>query len=391
MREFAPGIEAQRFAILRDRFGALALRFERSAQPFERIGTIGPIAALRRRADVVRQEAFGTGEIRALKKYCDAAKIIEARVRGINRGGALNGQFKIGGAARALKKAGDFKIGLNALRFLLQELAVDFFGLCRFFLDMKNIHGAREAAFDGIEKGNGFHLPARIVLVAAGNPGSVHFILGKIAVRGNVRGIEPHGSLKFFLDLAGEREAVLAVGFFAVGAAEPLMIERAFGLELNSALEGGNGGIEIEEFVGAASEPEMNLGIIGGFFERGLKCFRGGDVVAGVETFFGSAKVSGVIERGRLDAIRGGEGGAEKRGRAEEGREKESDSATSDDGPTRQAKWHALSSVNEPLRRLRRMPRQPNLIRSPFTVHPLRGTPTWRKKQRPPAFCKCGF
>src|SRR5260370_38870581 len=107
MREFAPGIKAQRFAILRDRFGALALRFERSAQPFERIGTKGPIAALRRSADIVSQETLRAGEIRVLEKFCYAATIIEARVRGINRGGALNGQFEIGGAAMMLKKAGD--------------------------------------------------------------------------------------------------------------------------------------------------------------------------------------------------------------------------------------------------------------------------------------------
>jgi len=326
MREFAPGIEAQRFAILRDRFGALALRFERSAQPFERISTKGPIAALRRRADIVSQETLGSGEIRVLEKFCDAAKIIEARVRGINRRGALNGQFQIGGASMMLKKAGDFKIGLNALRLLLQNLPINLFGLRRFFLDMENIHGARKAAFDGIENGNGFHLLAGIVLVATGNPGSVHFILGKIAVRRHVRGIEMHGGLKFLLDLAGEREAVLAVGFFTVGAAKPLMIERTFGLKLDGALEGSGGGIEIEEFVGAASAPEMNLRIIGGFFERSLKCFRGGDVVAGVETFFGGAKVSSVIGRGRLDAVRAGEGGGERRGRAEEGHEKESHS-----------------------------------------------------------------
>src|SRR5258708_23853372 len=99
MREFAPGIEAQRFAISRDRFGALALCFERSTQPFERIGTKGPIAALRRGADIASQETLRFGEIRVLEKFCDAAKIIEALVRGINRGGALDVQFNIAGAA----------------------------------------------------------------------------------------------------------------------------------------------------------------------------------------------------------------------------------------------------------------------------------------------------
>src|SRR5258708_36635167 len=109
MREFAPGIEAQRFAILRDRFGALALRFKRSTQPFESIGTKGPIAALRRGADIASQETLRFGEIRVLEKFCDAAKIIEALVRGINRRGALNGQFEIGGAGLKVNKNDGFK------------------------------------------------------------------------------------------------------------------------------------------------------------------------------------------------------------------------------------------------------------------------------------------
>jgi hypothetical protein len=166
---------------------------------------------------------------------------------------------------------------------------------------------------------------------------------------------------------------VLAVGFFTVGAAKPLMIERTPGLELDGALEESDGGIEIEEFVGAASEPEVNLGIIGGFFERSLKRLPGGNVVAGIETFFGGAKVSSVIGRGRRDAVRAGEGWGEKRGRAEEGSEKESDSATSDGGLTRQPKWHALSSVKVQQRPVPWMRRWLVLVRSPFTVHPLRG------------------
>ncbi len=61
-------IEAQRFAILRDRFRALALCFERSAQPFARIGMKWPITALRGAADVFGQQALGAGQVAPFKK-----------------------------------------------------------------------------------------------------------------------------------------------------------------------------------------------------------------------------------------------------------------------------------------------------------------------------------
>ncbi len=198
-----------------------------------------------------------------------------------------------------LKKASDFKVRLDARRFLLQNLPIDLFRLRRFFLCMEDVHGADETAFDGIESGDGFHLLARVVFVATGNPRSVHFIFGKIAASRNVRGIELHGRLKFLFRFASEREAVFAIRFFAVGAAKPLAVERVFRLELDGMLEGSGGGIEIEEFVRAASEPEMNLGIAGGFFEGGLKYFPGGDIVAGVETFLSGTKFRGVLVRPR--------------------------------------------------------------------------------------------
>ena len=137
-------------------------------------------------------------------------------------------------------------------------------------------------AFYRVDGLNRRHLFASFIFAAADHPGSFHVILFKIPASFHIRRIQSNCLFKFLLYLPRIRKTAVAVCFASIDRAEPLMVDGIFRIKLDGFLTGGYRVVIIVEFVIAASEPILRLGVVRNLRHR-LQRFDCSSVISQVE------------------------------------------------------------------------------------------------------------
>src|SRR5580704_13502420 len=296
-RFLASRIELQSSAVLFGRFGAFALSLVETPEPLARGSMRRPIAAVGRAGEVGLQILFGMRRINRRKHSIHAAIVSQARIVGIYGRGSVNSGLQIRGLILLYVVFGCVEIGFHGLGLRGKGLLVFAFGGIVFLGYLGLVKGSREMPLDRIDRSDRFHLGFGFVLIAADNPRGVNIEFLEVTAGRDVRRVCGNGVFKLLLHFLGKEKTALAVGFSAIGAAEPQMVIGVLGIEPDGFFAIGDGIVVVMQFVIAAAEPVSEFGVIRIRDHCHLQCGNSARKVSGIVLAYGVLERGGSVRR----------------------------------------------------------------------------------------------